>query len=168
MLQILNSKERNQAFLKFLLFFVITVLLVVFAIFFDFKMPLRENKMLYSEIATTREQESAQETFLGNLEEAVMLLDSLDDPETNFAQVNIRLSNTLNNMADMETDFSTANKKINKILVHQLGELQKNTEKIRNLKAIEQSLPQLKADLADCRNESTRLKAELEGMRSGN
>ena len=46
----LNAKERNRAFLKFLLFFVFTLVLVVTAIYFDFKLPLKENSYLQKQI----------------------------------------------------------------------------------------------------------------------
>ncbi|MGB0789418.1 MAG: type VI secretion system TssO, partial [Marinirhabdus sp.] len=42
-----NQKARRSSFLKFLLLFVVTLLIVVTAFFFDFKiMPFKENKVL--------------------------------------------------------------------------------------------------------------------------
>ena len=63
MLQILNSTERNQAFLKFLLFFLITVSLIVWAVYFNVNMPRKENVILKSEVNATRQQESNQMLF---------------------------------------------------------------------------------------------------------
>lgn len=168
MLQILNSKERNQAFLKFLLFFILTVILVVSAIYFNFKMPLRENKMLYSEISTQRQQEFTQQAFLENLEEAVMLLDSLDNPQTNFTQVDTRLGRKLNEMQDMEAGFSTINKKINKITIQRLGELHQRKIEMRKMKTASETLPGVKAELVDCRSQLSQLQRDIQDMRNGN
>ena len=168
MLQILNSKERNQAFLKFLLFFILTVILVVIAVFFDFWMPRRENKMLYSEISTQRQQEFSQQTFLENLEEAVILLDSLDNPQTNFNQIDTRLGRKLNEMQDMEGGFSTVNKKINKITIHRLGELHQQKINMRKMKTAAEALPGIKQELLECKSEVQALKADITRMNSGN
>ncbi|HLA57996.1 MAG TPA: type VI secretion system TssO, partial [Puia sp.] len=78
MLKALNAKERNQAFLKFLLFFLLTLVLVVTAIYFDFKLPLKENNYLQKEIDQQRQIEHNQENFVNTMNEAVRLLDSLD------------------------------------------------------------------------------------------
>mgnify|MGYP006203762327 CR=1 FL=1 len=48
-MDILNKKERFNAFMLFLLMFFITTGVLIAAIFFNFKLPLKENDVLKNE-----------------------------------------------------------------------------------------------------------------------
>jgi len=58
---VLNHKERNRAFLKFLFFFIISVWLIVGAIYFDMRIPYKENDVLREQVTRYRNQTIAQE-----------------------------------------------------------------------------------------------------------
>ncbi len=58
MQQVLNTNDRNTAFLKFLGFFVVTVVIVVVAVYFDYRLPTRENKVLLDEVNLQRQQDA--------------------------------------------------------------------------------------------------------------
>src|ERR1700754_2726433 len=98
MSQILNLNERNQAFLKFLLFFLATILLVILAVYFDFRFPTRENKLFSEEIEVQRQVDLNQEKFVATLQDASALLDSLDKQGVNAVQVNLQLGQKLQDL----------------------------------------------------------------------
>ena len=73
MAQVLNSRERTEAFLKFLIFFIVTVILIVAAIFFNFRMPVSENTMLLKERDIHSAQETNQRKFAEIVQECRLL-----------------------------------------------------------------------------------------------
>ncbi|MEO6963634.1 MAG: type VI secretion system TssO, partial [Puia sp.] len=107
MQQILNSQERNQAFVKFLVFFLLTVILVVTAVFFNYRLPVRENKMLQDEVDVQRQQEANQQKFVNRMQEAIVLLDSLDANNTNLEQINLQLNGKIAELAVLQQKDNT-------------------------------------------------------------
>jgi len=161
MLQILNSKERNQAFFKFLIFFLITVILIVWAIFFDYKMPVRENSMLQDKLTSQRQQEYNQQVFVQRMQETIQLLDSLDKPGTNQAQVSNQLSAKLSDLGELQGSSNTLNGKMNKVIVDRLADLhqtkQSNSKKSITLTELESQLRTCKAELEKAQDRIDRL-----------
>lgn len=74
---VLNSKERNLAFLKFVFFFLVTTVLVVLAVYFDYRLPLKDNAVLREKLRTYESQQYSQEEFLAVMESAKKLIDSM-------------------------------------------------------------------------------------------
>jgi septal ring factor EnvC (AmiA/AmiB activator) len=165
MLQILNSRDRNQAFFKFLLFFTITVALVIFAVFFDFKMPTRENAMLHSEVNIQRQQEMNQLAFMNQVDQALVLLDSMSKPETNVNQVDLALSRKINDLMAIEENSHNLNKKLNKVLIVALGDLQQARRQLRDVIPKAQSLATLQAELRDCVSSKNELQQQNDQLR---
>ena len=74
---VLNSKERNQAFVKFIFFFLVTTVLIVLAVYFDYKLPFKDNAVLREKLRTYEGQQYSQEQFLTVMESAKKLIDSM-------------------------------------------------------------------------------------------
>jgi hypothetical protein len=79
----LNSKARNEAFMKFLLFFLIAVIMVCGAVYFDFKVPRKENQLLKERAEQVHTQMLAQEKFTSTLVQVKSLIDSIGKPGVN-------------------------------------------------------------------------------------
>jgi hypothetical protein len=107
--------------------------------------------MLQNEVSTQRKQDLNQQSFLENLNEAITFIDSLDKPGTNITQIDLRISEKLNKMQDMEAGFNTVNKNINKIIIQQLGYLHQKKVEIRKLKATAEDLAGIQAELQECK-----------------
>ncbi len=90
-----NLKERKKSFLKFLLLFIFTVLAIVLAVFFTFKVPIEENKLLKSQSISFDEELKFQKKFSTKITETKKLLDSLDVPGTNTKYINELVSKNL-------------------------------------------------------------------------
>ncbi len=124
MQQILNTQDRNQAFLKFLVFFVVTVALVVLAIYFDFRLPVRENKVLLDEVNLQRQQDVDQSKFAGKMQECMVLLDSMDKAGVNAQQIELQLNGKLTDLNVLQLKDNTAYGIIDKAVIERLSELQ--------------------------------------------
>lgn len=78
MQQVLNAKERRKAFWKFFIFFLLTILAVIGAVFFNFQMPRAENKILRQEMAGYGQSAGDRSKFSEVLLQVKNKLDSLD------------------------------------------------------------------------------------------
>jgi len=91
----LNQAERKNAFLKFLLFFTITVAFIMMAVFFGTRVPLEENKKLKQQISVFQNDQLFAEKFSAGMTDLQPLLDTLGSPgaqtEAVYNQVTTKL-----------------------------------------------------------------------------
>jgi hypothetical protein len=165
MQQVLNSQERNQAFLKFLLFFLITVVLVIAAIFFNFRLPVRENKMLQSEVDVQRTQDVNQQKFVGSMQDAVLLLDSLDKKGVNFEQINLQLNSKMQELAVLQQKDNTIYGKMDKMIIDKLTELQQAKRSLQDANANLNKMSSAQTDLEKCQQDNLQLHSQLDAFR---
>lgn len=151
MQQILNSQDRTRAFLKFLLFFLITIALVVTAIYFNFRVPVKENKWLQGQLEEKRIEDATQEKFVSKMEEAVVLLDSLDKNGANGDLVKSRLSSIIGEMQTLEPNNKTIYGKMDKAIVEKFTTLNTAKTKLMSLDGSDQKITELTKLLTDCR-----------------
>ena len=162
---ILNLKDRNQAFLKFLLFFVATLILVVTAIYFDFRLPVRENRALQEEVNLQRQLDANQEKFAGKMQEAIVLLDSLDKPGINADQINSQLGGKLSELAILQEKDNTQNGKIDKAIIDKLSELQQRKKQLKELGEKAAKLNDIQTDLTNTRAQLSQANVDLDACR---
>jgi hypothetical protein len=74
---IINARLRSQAYLKFMLFFVITILMIVAAVYFDVGIPAKDNKMLREKIRSYESEVYNQQQFITATRTAKSLVDSM-------------------------------------------------------------------------------------------
>ncbi|WP_162418459.1 type VI secretion system TssO [Cyclobacterium roseum] len=77
MKHVLNARERNHALMVFVLSFIVTVALIVSAVFFLTLVPENENTALREEIKSFELQEFEQKEFIDAMEKIQELTDSL-------------------------------------------------------------------------------------------
>ncbi|HEX5150754.1 MAG TPA: type VI secretion system TssO [Parafilimonas sp.] len=74
----INYAERQRAFLKFLLFFVITIAVVIVAVLFSVQVPLKENKQFKGQMMVMVNEKDFLASFENNVQQITNLLYSLD------------------------------------------------------------------------------------------
>jgi hypothetical protein len=119
----MNTKDRNQAFLKFLALFLVTVTIVIMAVYFDYRLPVRENKVLQEEVSLQRQQDADQQKFVAKMQEAQALLDSLDKPGVNAEQIGIQFSGKINDLSVLQSKDNTVYGLMNKTIIYRLSDL---------------------------------------------
>lgn len=67
----LNRAERNNAFWRFLLFFLVTIALVVLVIFFSIAVPYRESKQLREKVVALQKESKLSASFNTAMKEAM-------------------------------------------------------------------------------------------------
>ncbi len=84
-----NAKERRNSIWKFILLFVVTVGLIVTAVFFDFnQIPLHENQVWRERSEKIEKDIEFQEVFYKKMKEISAHVDSLDVKGQNLAHIN--------------------------------------------------------------------------------
>lgn len=91
-MDILNKKERTSAFLLFLLMFIVTTGVLFFAIFFNYRLPLKENEVLKSENDKILAEFNFQKKFSEKIEHIGVLIDSLDKSPESFQFIEQNIS----------------------------------------------------------------------------
>lgn len=123
MQQVINGKERSQAYFKFLLFFVITVLVVVLAVFFDFYMPRKENKLLKEEVYIHRTQEANQQKFVDKMMRTISLIDSMDKSTRDAQQLQPQVEALIQDMTVLKENSGALYGQLNNAIVKEMNDL---------------------------------------------
>jgi len=95
---IINAKERNYAFILFLGSFIITVAIIIGAVYFNTLIPANENELLRRKIADIENQVYEQQQFIVALEAVQTLNDSLIKPGAFLPVVESDISQHLTTM----------------------------------------------------------------------
>ena len=166
MQQVLNSQDRNQAFLKFLLFFIITVILIIVAIFFDYRMPIRENRMLQDEVDVQRQRETNQQKFVQKLDEVLPLLDSIGTSGANNEILKVQVSGKINDLSGLQENSNTVTGKMNKVIIEKLTELMNNKNQLMEMDTKVRKYDELQTELRDCKTNLKNAQDEIKDYRA--
>jgi hypothetical protein len=82
-MEVLNHKQRNRAYWLFVLFFVITVAVLVSAKFFNAYFPFKENSLLKKENIKMQKEMEIQDNFSFQVEKVKAAVDSIGMPQQN-------------------------------------------------------------------------------------
>jgi hypothetical protein len=154
-----NRRERTIALLKFLLLFFITAAIIVLAVYYDFKVPVAENKALKLRSEQSRLELSFQSGFADRIAEVKTSLDSINSAGSNYFYLDQLVSNKLAAMKEsIPVKDSLTQRKMYDYIIHNMLSLQ---EAIRNLRTLKDAEIAMKA----LRDNIDKYKAELEQTR---
>lgn len=139
----LNKKERTEAFIKMLLLFVLTVLVITIPIFYAFQMPEKDRTL------TSREFELIKAQIQNNLKndnEFLLLADSArslyqqyaaETIEVKRGRISDRMSATLNDMEDVgrKMEKDSVRSELYKHIIEGYSNLVLKNQNINELKA---------------------------------
>ena len=155
---VVNTRERDKAFLKFLFFFVITVCLVSGAIYFDMRMPVKENEVLRQQVSRYRTQSLAAEKFANSMDQAKILIDSLRQPGVNSMYLNQQIAVRLRELTDLQYKDSSIYSRMNKNILDLFLRYQDATNKVV-------SMGDMPAKLEDYRSKYEQTQRDLDQAR---
>ncbi|MBC9798006.1 type VI secretion system TssO [Sinomicrobium weinanense] len=163
-MEILNRKERVSAFLLFLLMLVITVGVLIFAVFFNYKLPWRENEALKQENDRIMNEFRYQEKFSSKIDELTASIDSLNRAGDGFQfleqTINLELAKLKEGIpADKETYKNTL--LYNNVILN-LNDLVKSKRRLQLLQQSEKQIDELEKQIEDYEEIINQLKKQLE------
>lgn len=154
MQQVLNTKERTQAFLKFLLFFVITMTVVLIAVYFDFRMPTVQNESLKEEVAMQRQQDANQERFANKMELAVALLDSMEKNPSVAPQLRPQFEVQVTELNALQENGTSTYAKMNTVIISKLIKINELYKNVADLNTRALRIPQLEKEIKDLKDDA--------------
>ena len=165
MQQVLNRVDRNQAFVKFLVFFLITIVLIVAAVFVNYRLPSAENKRLREQAAVQRQHENSEIRFITVMQEAVGLLDSMDRNSSQIEMLSAQVAGKLADMEKVQQNDNTSFGQLNKTVLLKLEELRKTKVSINDFYKKESSSLGLKGELDKCKTDYDALRRDFDNLR---
>lgn len=100
-MEVLNKKERKKAFVAFVLFFALTVGVLLTALWFNIYFPFKENGLLKRENARIQKEMQVQDQFSFQLEKVKAAVDSIGHISTGYKDDFFNEKLALSILADM-------------------------------------------------------------------
>lgn len=165
-----NRKARRSSFLKFFLLFIVTVLIIVVALFFDFKiMPFKENKVLRAEAVQIEKEVKFQEGFSEDIKKLKGMVDSLDIPGQNRAFLNSMLSAQIVKLQEkIPVKDSTYRYDMYNNIIWSFAEIQKLKEQVDSYSDVEERISEYKEELEKCRDDLQESERTVDALRRSN
>jgi len=160
-----NQKERRERFLKFLLLFAITVGLIVFAAYFNHKIPTEENRQLRYMAKKSEQELKFQKHFFRDMNKLNGKLDSLSNGllnGSNKSYVEDMVTKDLGKLLDkVPSKDSTGDYEMYNSIISLYYQYHESQIKVRDLSSAEETINRLNADLAVLREDNDRLRTQL-------
>jgi hypothetical protein len=106
----INQAERRKAFLNFLIFFSVTITIIIVVIFFSIEVPFIDNRRLRNQVAEFQDQKELTRSLHAEIKEVAGLIKTLDSRDVNQAAVNAQIdgrvgtiTNLVRNVSDSES-----------------------------------------------------------------
>ncbi|GAA4737537.1 type VI secretion system TssO [Flavisolibacter ginsenosidimutans] len=128
----LNSAERTNAFLRFLLLFLITVALIVTVIFFSIEVPRKENDQLRQKVLAMQKEKETSESFDAAVVAVSNELKEFDASKEPPAAKYYKIKVGIDKMSDLLKGFSNADNLANSFIVQSLADLNDAKLKLSN------------------------------------
>jgi hypothetical protein len=149
-MDILNKKERFSAFTLFLLMFVITTGVLIFALFYNYRLPIKENEVLRAENEKNAKKIKFEKVFTDKIIYVEKLVDSIDMAPDKFTFLEQDIKNELNKL-NSKSDSLEDPRMYKKVvlsflrLVEAKGKLTKVNDVSGSLEKLEQEVVQLRS-----------------------
>ncbi len=144
-----NKKERTNSVLKFALLFLVTIVLILIAAFFDFnRLPFKENSILKSKVTSAEKELIYQKEFSEKSNEIKALIDSLDTPGQNIQYFNALINSKIVELQESipEKD-STNNYNIYVNSIQSYVDIQELKTKLKSYDGVDAKLEEYRQEL---------------------
>lgn len=166
-MDILNKKERRNAFLLFLLMFFITTGVLITAIFFNFKLPLKENEVLKNENDRMNSQFNFNKEFTLKMEEIGKLVDSLDKAPLSFQFIEQSIGYELKELSESIPKDSTINPALYQNIIITTKEFVNTKKRLLLTKDAEKEIENLKRENESLKEDNKSLERNLQTLSIG-
>jgi Type VI secretion system, TssO len=109
----LNLKEHNQAFTRFLVFFLVTLAIAAGALYFNFQTPQKELEILRERSDLLRNQNLAQENYKRTLNEVMQIMSKLDSVGGKSQMIDSELKPKIEALRNANIDDSSSAQRLN-------------------------------------------------------
>ncbi|MFV0607386.1 MAG: type VI secretion system TssO [Niabella sp.] len=126
-----NVKERRKAFQRFLLFFILTIAVILITIFFGIKIPYKENSKLQEQIALYEKANQFQDNFAKTMNETQSLLDTVNQDVVKSGLLDGRITQKIQEMDAMLNKNEVNSTTIYTQIIKQMNNAQSDKKALR-------------------------------------
>ncbi|MBS1589518.1 MAG: hypothetical protein JST52_07890 [Bacteroidetes bacterium] len=130
-MQALNSEQRRQTFVTFLLLYIITTLVVIMAVFFGTRVPLKQNEMMQGQLMQKERASIFRQDFSVRQNEIKMLLDTINKPNVQANLIDAQLDQKLSQLTAMVENDSSESKPFYQAVIKTLYDMKDDKSKLR-------------------------------------
>src|ERR1700755_2533991 len=168
MAHLVNSKDRDTAFWKFLGFFLFSTLLIVSAVYFDTRIPAKDNAIMRDQISAYKTQAVAQEKFVRSMDEAKAMIDSLTRPGSNAVYLNQQIAAKIRELAQLQYKDSSMYSKLNKNVLDVFLRYQEATNKAASIGDLPRQLDDYRMKYEQAQRDLDNTRRDLDVLRRAN
>lgn len=155
-----NQKERNNLYLQFLLFYIVSLVVVIIAVGFFYEVNDKEIQVLRDQKEKFKAFEKAPVEMNEKIQKLDSLLKALEDPKTSQDMVKSEITKVLDKIPSLDSEHQGSMD----TLVHKVREKyysilefaqnsRNNAESVDAVKRIQAELEQMKKDLEQCQKD---------------
>ena len=119
----LNRAERNGAFLRFLLFFSVTIALVVMVIFFSIDVPYNESRQLRRKVVDLQKETNVSASFSALMKEAMDELNKFKLKTESPSAINQRVKYKIDEMEKLMRQIPNSANSVYPLIVQNISDL---------------------------------------------
>ncbi len=161
-----NTKERKSSFIKFLLLFILTTATIMAAVFFNFRVPQKENELLKERAKNVEREMRFQKGFANEVKVLQGMIDSLDLPGQNVSFLNELIGGKL---AEMQSSIprkdSTYRYDMYTGIIETFSDLQETKKELKSLDNAKKRIEEYEETLEKTRAELDQTKRDLDILR---
>jgi hypothetical protein len=156
----LNKEERRKAFFNFLMFFMITIGIIITTVSFGvYVVPAKENNQLQQEMQKVEKERDLATSFTNKMSETLRLFDSLDREDVKSPEsIEEAITQNLEGMSKIINDSAISTKTLYQYVVNTFKVLKDAKTQIREAKINNSSAK-------ECQDKITDLESKLGEMR---
>lgn len=147
-----NASERSKSFIKFLILYFATTATVVAAVYFNYRVPEKENQILREQTEISSRDMDYQRVFFDEMKSVIGMIDSLGPVNTSASGMQNQLIST--KLGDMKTALpvkdSTHLYEMHNSIIQVLVKLQDSKQRLNELTDAEGRITSLMNQLDDC------------------
>ncbi len=166
----LNAAERKKTFINFLIFFIVTAIVMVTTIFFSIQVPLKQNEQLRSRLAEAQNQQFFSATFTNKMLETLKLLDSvnMNEMQLQTGRFDAAITANVTDMHAMALRDSATDRNFYQGIATSLAYLQDAKRHLRDASGKDNSLLEQSKKIDDLTKQLTQANIDLQNCRLGN
>jgi hypothetical protein len=163
-----NASTRKKSFTNFLIFFIITAIVMVATFFFSIQVPLKENEQLRNSVAEAQRQQFFSATFSAKVAETMKLLDSVNRSEMlpQSDRLDAAIGNNLSDMNAMVLRDSSLDKPLYQSVSNALSFLKLAKKQLREASGQDKTVDDLKKQVNDLSNRLLQASLEIQAARN--
>lgn len=163
----LNQEERRKAFIQFFLLFVLSVGLVIAAVFFGWQIPTLQNEKLRKELALAEQERNFAAGFAAKMVSLKGLLDSVNRADVRAELLDSDITVQLQQMnANIIGDSAVTVKNLYQNVVQTYSDLQMAKKQLRSYSGKDANIDEYQKTIADYQQKLAMANQTIEIYRS--